>query len=56
MKKEMTEKQIRTQCYNMKSYDLHADVRRKNARDYYYANRDYILAYKKAKHAKGKLK
>ena len=45
----MTEAQLRKQAYNMRDYDLHGDKRREYARQYYYRNRDAVLAQKRAK-------
>jgi hypothetical protein len=45
----MNSQQIAKQCYNQRYYDLHGNARRKQAREYYYANREKVLAQKKAK-------
>jgi hypothetical protein len=45
----MTPKQLAKQLANQKYYDANGKSCRKYAREYYYANREKLLAQKKAK-------
>ena len=43
----MTPKQIAKQCYNQRDYALNGMARRETSRQYYYQNRERVLAQKK---------